>query len=82
VRPTGVHAARMPLAADVDLAALAGLPTAGMTGADLEALCGRAALGALERDAPTVTAADFAAALASRPLSLDAATLTRALDRH
>jgi len=41
--------ARMPLAPDVDLAAVATTLTAGLTGADLEAFCRQAAFCALER---------------------------------
>jgi transitional endoplasmic reticulum ATPase len=73
-----VHAGRMPLAGDVDLAALA-TATEGCVGADIAGLCRSAALAALARagDAPTdpstdpandlgslrVTARDFAIAL-------------------
>jgi transitional endoplasmic reticulum ATPase len=61
-----IHARPMPLAADVDLAALA-LQTEGFVGADVAGLCRLAALAALARaaDAPElfITAADFAVAL-------------------
>jgi transitional endoplasmic reticulum ATPase len=61
-----VHARPMPLAADVDLPALA-LATEGCVGADLAGLCRQAALAALARDQQTadlrVTEADFAQAL-------------------
>jgi len=64
-----LHAQRLPLAADVALAALAAM-TAGMAGADLAGLCRTAALVALGRAGPDadtlcVTRADFAAALAA-----------------
>ncbi|KAF0119108.1 MAG: transitional endoplasmic reticulum ATPase [Rhodospirillaceae bacterium] len=42
-----VHTGRMPLGTDVDLAMLAEQPTAGMVGADLEALCRHAGMGAI-----------------------------------
>jgi transitional endoplasmic reticulum ATPase len=61
-----VHVRPMPLAADVDLDALA-LATEGFVGADLAGMCRQAALAALARDAATadlhVTNADFAQAL-------------------
>jgi transitional endoplasmic reticulum ATPase len=61
-----VHTAGVPLAGDVDLAALAGR-THGYTGADLEGLVRRAGLLAFRRDAEarTVEAGDVAAALAA-----------------
>ncbi|MBK1661883.1 AAA family ATPase [Paracraurococcus ruber] len=64
-----LHAAKLPLAPDVDLDALAGA-TGGMAGADLAGLCRAAALRALGRaeavpDTITITAADMAAALAA-----------------
>ena len=60
----GIHAAKMPLAEDVDLAALAA-QTEGYTGADLEDLVRRAGVMALRRDteADTVTMALFEEAL-------------------
>ena len=61
-----VHVRRMPLAKDVDLAALA-RATEDCVGADIAGLCRLAALAALARDPdgaePYVTAADFAVAL-------------------
>ena len=64
----GLHAARMPLAPDVALDALAAA-TAGMVGADLAGLCRRAALAAMadaaDPEQAVVTAAHFAAALKS-----------------
>jgi transitional endoplasmic reticulum ATPase len=69
-----IHTANMPLAEDVDLAALAG-KTPRYTGADLEDVVRRAGLNAIRRatkdggaDPENVTGADFAEALAdSRP---------------
>ncbi|MXP40379.1 CDC48 family AAA ATPase [Altererythrobacter soli] len=65
-----IHTRKMPLAADVDLAALAA-ETHRYTGADLEDVVRRAGLVAIRRSAEmadTVTAADFAEALTdSRP---------------
>lgn len=61
----GIHTAKMPLGADVNLAALAE-KTDRFTGADLEDLVRRAGLNALKRagaDASEVTGADFADAL-------------------
>ena len=65
-----VHTQRMPLGEDVDLDAIAA-QTHGFVGADLRALTTEAAMTALRRQldaaadvAPTVTAADFAAARA------------------
>jgi transitional endoplasmic reticulum ATPase len=59
-----VHARKMPLAADVDLAVLAEA-TEDCVGADIAGLCRLAALAALARgsDMAVVTAADFAVAL-------------------
>ena len=61
-----VHARRMPLADDVDLALLAAA-TEDCVGADIAGLCRLAALAALARDpdgnAPLVHGADFAVAL-------------------
>ncbi len=57
-----VHTRAVPLAADVDLSAVAA-STPGMVGADLMNLVNEAALGAARRDAPTVAGDDFAAAL-------------------
>ncbi len=72
----GIHTQRMPLAPDVDLAAIAG-KTERYTGADLEDVVRRAGLNAIRRgnaaeggdkDALEVKAADFTAALEdSRP---------------
>ncbi len=65
-----IHTAKMPLADDVDLAALA-KKTTRYTGADLEDVVRRAGLNAIRRaegNAENVTAADFAEALEdSRP---------------
>ena len=65
-----IHTAKMPLADDVDLAALA-KKTNRYTGADLEDVVRRAGLNAIRRgagDADTVTAGDFTEALEeSRP---------------
>ena len=62
-----IHTRNMPLAEDVDLAALAA-NTPRYTGADLEDVVRRAGLVAIRRSADTVTAADFAEALEdSRP---------------
>ena len=61
----GIHTQDMPLADDVDLAAVAGKAER-FTGADLEDVVRRAGLNALHRaggDVQNVTAADFAAAL-------------------
>jgi transitional endoplasmic reticulum ATPase len=61
----GIHTAKMPLADDVDLPALAG-KTERFTGADLEDLVRRAGLAALRRvggDVTTVAAQDFESAL-------------------
>lgn len=64
----GLHAGRMPLAADVDLDALA-QASDGMVGADLAGLCRRAALAAMEEAmdpmGAVVSAAHFEAALAT-----------------
>ena len=66
----GIHTRNMPLADDVDLAAIAGR-TERYTGADLEDVVRRAGLIAIRRNgenAETVTAQDFEEALAdSRP---------------
>ena len=62
----GIHTARMPLARDVDLAAIAAQAER-FTGADLEDLVRRAGLAAIRRQgskASKVNAADFAEALA------------------
>ncbi|MCB2057126.1 MAG: CDC48 family AAA ATPase [Novosphingobium sp.] len=62
----GIHTARMPLARDVDLAAIA-RQAERFTGADLEDLVRRAGLAAIRRQgskASKVNAADFAEALA------------------
>ncbi|MFC0588715.1 CDC48 family AAA ATPase [Novosphingobium aquiterrae] len=61
----GIHTAKMPLAKDVDLGAIAAKADR-FTGADLEDVVRRAGLNAIRRsdgDAKTVTAADFAEAL-------------------
>lgn len=65
-----VHLRRTPLAADVDLAALAAA-TPGYTGADVAAACREAALAALDEDlgAQAVAARHFEAALARVPAS-------------
>ena len=71
-----IHTRRTPLAADVDLAALAAR-TGGYSGAELAAVCREAALGALEHslDAQQVGAAHFDAALRLVRPRTDAATL-------
>ncbi|MFM5885495.1 MAG: AAA family ATPase, partial [Novosphingobium sp.] len=61
----GIHTAKMPLAKDVDLSAIAAKADR-FTGADLEDVVRRAGLNAIRRsdgDAKTVNAADFAEAL-------------------
>jgi transitional endoplasmic reticulum ATPase len=61
----GIHTAKMPLAEDVDLNAIAA-ETERFTGADLEDVARRAGLTAIRRmgrEVGSVTAADFAAAL-------------------
>eukprot|EP00160_Parvularia_atlantis_P004814 Unigene14094_Nuclearia_a/m.42540 Unigene14094_Nuclearia_a/g.42540 ORF Unigene14094_Nuclearia_a/g.42540 Unigene14094_Nuclearia_a/m.42540 type:complete len:145 (+) Unigene14094_Nuclearia_a:287-721(+) len=79
-----IHAARMRLAADVDLAGVAARTT-GFTGADLYALCQRAAMAAVDRlaDAPgveaVVTGADFAAAVRDSEPSVRPGELLRYL---
>ncbi len=65
-----IHTGRMPLATDVDRAALAEA-TVGFVGADLAGLCRRAAMEALARvgegqDPDSVTAGDFARALTAQ----------------
>jgi transitional endoplasmic reticulum ATPase len=75
-----IHTARMPLASDVDLAAIAGKTTR-YTGADLEDVVRRAGLVAIRRggaEGPSeVTASDFADALEdSRP------TVTEQMERE
>jgi cell division protease FtsH len=62
VRILQVHARKIRLAPEVDLDNVAGL-TPGFTGADLANLVNEAALVATRRRAPTVTSADFTAAL-------------------
>ncbi|MGA1866158.1 MAG: CDC48 family AAA ATPase [Thermoplasmatota archaeon] len=59
-----VHTGDMPLAEDVDLAAMAG-ETEGYTGADIEGICREAGITALRRDikAELVTLSDFRAAM-------------------
>lgn len=57
-----IHTREIPLAADVDLAQLAGV-TPGMTGADLANLANEAALLAVKRKQEQVTAADMSEAL-------------------
>ncbi len=72
-----VHAHKLPLAAGVDLAAIAAR-TAGFTGADLQNLCREAALHALRAGglATThVTAAHFETAMAAAKPSLGAADM-------
>ncbi|MEX6508421.1 ATP-dependent zinc metalloprotease FtsH [Jiella sp. M17.18] len=57
-----VHAKKIALARDVDLAAVAGLTT-GFTGADLANLVNEAAIAATRRHGEDVTLADFTAAI-------------------
>jgi transitional endoplasmic reticulum ATPase len=79
-----VHAARKPLAPDVDLPLIAA-ETAGFSGADLGMLCASAALAAVRRvvadpeapRGPGITAADFAAALAEQRTQRPAAAPAR-----
>ena len=69
-----IHTAKMPLAADVDLAAVA-RDTERFTGADLEDVVRRAGLTAIRRmgrEVGTVTAADFTAALADSRATVSA----------
>jgi SpoVK/Ycf46/Vps4 family AAA+-type ATPase len=81
-----VHLRAMPLAPDVDIAAVA-RNTDGYTGADLAALCRDAALAALEEDMGTaqVAARHFAAACAasspSAPIADDVAAMYARLAR-
>ncbi|OBV09893.1 CDC48 family AAA ATPase [Erythrobacter dokdonensis] len=73
----GIHTAKMPLADDVDLGALAG-KTERFTGADLEDLVRRAGLSALRRvggEVTQVSAEDFEAALKD-----SRATVTEAME--
>src|ERR687886_477941 len=58
----GVHTRNKPLAADVDLAAVA-RHTAGLTGADLANICNEAAIFAGRREAQYIAQADFDAAI-------------------
>jgi cell division protease FtsH len=58
----GVHTRGKPLAADVDLEAIA-RQTAGLTGADLQNICNEAAIGAGRRGRATITHPDFDYAL-------------------
>jgi transitional endoplasmic reticulum ATPase len=76
-RILAIHAKRMPLAADVDLEALA-RRTERFTGADLEDLTRRAGLTALRRDlsSPEVSMADFEAALQETRASVTPEMLT------
>jgi transitional endoplasmic reticulum ATPase len=79
-----VHAARKPLAPDVDLGAVAA-EAVGFSGADLGMLCASAALAAVRRvvadpeapRGPGITAADFAAALAEQQAQRPKPALTR-----
>ncbi len=59
-----VHSAKMPVAKDVDFAALA-KTTDGYSGADLEALCREAGMHALRKDAATVDEGHFQKALSA-----------------
>ncbi|MFZ1741206.1 MAG: CDC48 family AAA ATPase [Pontixanthobacter sp.] len=73
----GIHSAKMPLAKDVNLSAIAAKADR-FTGADLEDVVRRAGLNALKRaggDVKQVTAADFDAALAD-----SRATVTEAME--
>jgi cell division protease FtsH len=58
----GIHAAKIKLSPEVDLAELAGR-TIGLSGADLENLCNEAALAAARAKHSNVTTSDFDAAL-------------------
>jgi transitional endoplasmic reticulum ATPase len=71
-----VHTARMPLAEDVDLDAIA-VRTEGFVGSDLAALCREAGLTAIRENlkASKVTAAHFTAALATVRSSVDPESL-------
>ncbi len=53
-----VHAKKLPMAKDVDLAVIA-RGTPGLSGADLSNICNEAALGAARRSAESVTMRDF-----------------------
>src|SRR5690606_18260505 len=75
----GIHTAGMPLAGDVDLAAIAA-QTDRFTGADLEDVVRRAGLNALRRvggEVEQVMAADFAEALGD-----SRATVTQAMEEE
>lgn len=67
----GASLARCPLAADVDLAALAGQPTQGLSGADLAELCRRAGMAAIRE----LVAAEEAAAAAQQQAAPEAPPL-------
>ncbi len=69
-----IHSRQLPLAQDVDLAAL-GRATPGMSGADLANLANEAALTAARNNASEVTAADFDQALDRVTLGTEGAPL-------
>ena len=74
-----VHAAKVPLAPELDLDSIAAL-TAGFTGADLANLVNEAALRATRRGAEAVTSADFTAAIERIVAGLE--RKSRLLGRH
>jgi cell division protease FtsH len=76
-----LHTHRLPLAADVDLEALAGA-TAGMSGADLANLANEAALTAARHGAMHVSPPDFEAALDRITLGTPGAALMDAGERR
>ncbi|MGH9067617.1 MAG: AAA family ATPase [Acidimicrobiales bacterium] len=73
-----LHAGRLPLGTDVDLAALAG-PTLGMSGADLANLANEAAMAAARRGSAMVGQADFTEALATTRLGRPRLSATRSV---
>jgi cell division protease FtsH len=76
-----VHTRKVPLAAEVDLAALAAA-TPGMSGADLANLVNEAALGAARRGAAQATQADFEHALDRITLGAPSSPLMNAEERR
>jgi len=76
-----VHTRAMPLAADVDLDALAS-STPGMVGADLANLCNEAALLAARREHEKVQMADFTDSLEKILLGAERGILLSAADRE